>query len=168
MNYDIYVDGACSGNPGPAGYGIVIIPENKLPITTSAYLASATNNRAELLAIIRAIKIVHKHNDIVPKKVYTINIYSDSAYCLNPILENWINSWEKKGWKTKSYTPVKNVDLWMELNELIKTSKYNINFIKVKGHSGNKYNEMADKLAKEAIARFKDSVNDELSISYKK
>ena len=161
MNYEVYTDGACSGNPGPAGWAVVIIPENKMALSTSGYLASATNNRVELLAILRALKILNNKEKIIPNKKYTINIYSDSAYCLNPINENWINSWEKKGWKTKSYTPVKNADLWMELYEILKTTRYNINFIKVKGHTGNKYNEEADRLAKEAIVRFKDRMKNE-------
>lgn len=160
MNYEVYTDGACSGNPGPAGWAVVIIPENRMALSTSGYLASATNNRAELLAIVRALKILNNRNKIVPPNKYTINIYSDSAYCLNPINENWIKSWEARGWKTSSYTPVKNADLWMELREILNNTKYIVNFIKVQGHTGNRYNEEADRLAKEAIIRFKESLKD--------
>jgi ribonuclease HI len=140
MKYVIYTDGACSGNPGPGGWGAVILSEEKNDTNISGKENSTTNNRMELMAPIMALKKIKKTSQIV--------IYTDSIYLKNGIT-TWIKNWEKNGWKSANKKPVKNKDLWLTLNELSK--KHIINWKWVKAHAGNKYNEIADKLATEAI-----------------
>jgi ribonuclease HI len=140
MKYVIYTDGACSGNPGPGGWGAVILNEEKNDTNISGKENSTTNNRMELMAPIMALKKIKKTSQIV--------IYTDSIYLKNGIT-TWIKNWEKNGWKSANKKPVKNKDLWLTLNELSK--KHIINWKWVKAHAGNKYNEIADKLATEAI-----------------
>ena len=140
MKYVIYTDGACSGNPGPGGWGAVILNEEKKDTNISGKEQSTTNNRMELMAPIMALRKV--------KKASTIIIYTDSIYLKNGIT-TWIKNWEKNGWKNANKKPVKNKDLWVTLNELSK--EHVINWKWVKAHAGNKYNEIADKLATEAI-----------------
>ena len=140
MKYIIYTDGACSGNPGPGGWGAIIIDEKKNQISLSGKEKSTTNNRMELMAPIMALKKIRRSSEIV--------IYTDSTYLKNGITI-WIKNWEKNGWKNANKKPVKNKDLWVELN---KATKKKLIFWKwVKAHAGNKYNELADKLATEAI-----------------
>ena len=140
MKYVIYTDGACLGNPGPGGWGAVILTEKKNDTNISGKERSTTNNRMELMAPIMALKKIKKTSQIV--------IYTDSIYLKNGIT-TWIKNWEKNGWKSANKKPVKNKDLWLTLNELSK--KHIINWKWVKAHAGNKYNEIADKLATEAI-----------------
>ena len=140
MKYVIYTDGACSGNPGPGGWGAVILNEEKKDTNISGKEQSTTNNRMELMAPIMALRKV--------KKASTIIIYTDSIYLKNGIT-TWIKNWEKNGWKSANKKPVKNKDLWVTLNELSK--EHVIDWKWVKAHTGNKYNEIADKLATEAI-----------------
>jgi len=140
MKYVIYTDGACSGNPGPGGWGAVILNEEKNDTNISGKENSTTNNRMELMAPIMALKKIKKTSQIV--------IYTDSIYLKNGIT-TWIKNWEKNGWKSANKKPVKNKDLWLTLNELSK--KHIIDWKWVKAHAGNKYNEIADKLATEAI-----------------
>ena len=140
MKYVIYTDGACSGNPGPGGWGAIIIDEKKNLIYLSGKEKSTTNNRMELMAPIMALKKIKKSSEIV--------IYTDSTYLKNGITI-WIKNWEKNGWKSANKKPVKNKDLWVTLN---KAAEKKLIFWKwVKAHAGNKYNELADKLATEAI-----------------
>ena len=140
MKYVIYTDGACSGNPGPGGWGAVILNEEKNDTNISGKEQSTTNNRMELMAPIMALKKIKKTSQIV--------IYTDSIYLKNGIT-TWIKNWEKNGWKSANKKPIKNKDLWITLNELSK--KYSIDWKWVKSHAGNKYNEIADRLATEAI-----------------
>ena len=140
MKYIIYTDGACSGNPGPGGWGAIIIDEKKNQINLSGKEKSSTNNRMELMAPIMALKKIKRSSEIV--------IYTDSTYLKNGITI-WIKNWEKNGWKSANKKPVKNKDLWVELNKA--TGKKLIFWKWVKAHAGNKYNELADKLATEAI-----------------
>ena len=140
MKYVIYTDGACSGNPGPGGWGAVILSEEKNDTNISGKENSTTNNRMELIAPIMALKKIKKTSQIV--------IYTDSIYLKNGIT-TWIKNWEKNGWKSANKKPVKNKDLWLTLNELSK--KHIIDWKWVKAHAGNKYNEIADRLATEAI-----------------
>ena len=140
MKYVIYTDGACSGNPGPGGWGAVLLSEEKNDTNISGKENSTTNNRMELMAPIMALKKIKKTSQIV--------IYTDSIYLKNGIT-TWIKNWEKNGWKSANKKPVKNKDLWLTLNELSK--KHIINWKWVKAHAGNKYNEIADKLATGAI-----------------
>ena len=140
MRYVIYTDGACSGNPGPGGWGIVILDEKNNETNISGGEKSTTNNRMELMAPIMALRKIKKASKIV--------IYTDSTYLKNGI-KIWIKNWEKNGWKSANKKSVKNKDLWLILNELSK--KKIIEWKWVKAHNGNKYNEMADRLATEAI-----------------
>ena len=139
MKYIIYTDGACSGNPGPGGWGAIILNEEN-ETNISGKEKSTTNNRMELMAPIMALRKIKKASKII--------IYTDSIYLKNGIT-TWIKNWEKNGWKNANKKPVKNKDLWVTLNELSK--EHVINWKWVKAHAGNKYNEIADKLATEAI-----------------
>jgi len=140
MKYIIYTDGACSGNPGPGGWGAVIFEENKKQISISGKEPMTTNNRMELLAPIMAIKGIKEKSEIT--------VYTDSTYLKNGITD-WIKKWEKNGWKSSNNQPVKNIDLWLELNKLCSEHKISWNW--VEGHSNNEFNNLADKLATEAI-----------------
>ena len=136
----IYTDGACSGNPGPGGWGAILMyKENKKEI--SGGKKDTTNNVMELTAVIEALKLLK-----FPCKV---KLYSDSAYVVNAFLQNWITNWQKNNWKTADKKEVKNKELWQELVEL--TNIHDITFIKVKGHSDNEYNNRCDELARKAI-----------------
>ena len=140
MKYTIYTDGACSGNPGPGGWGAVILFGKEKQHNISGKVKETTNNRMELTAPIMALKKIKSKSDVV--------IFTDSTYVKNGITE-WIKKWEKNGWKNANKKPVKNKDLWVELNKA--TEKKLIFWKWVKAHAGNKYNELADKLATEAI-----------------
>ena len=140
MKYIIYTDGACTGNPGPGGWGAVIFEENKKQISISGKEPMTTNNRMELLAPIMAIKGIKEKSEIT--------VYTDSTYLKNGITD-WIKKWEKNGWKSSNNQPVKNIDLWLELNKLCSEHKISWNW--VEGHSNNEFNNLADKLATEAI-----------------
>ncbi len=134
----IYTDGACSGNPGKGGWAAVIINEtNEKIISGSENLT--TNNRMELTAVIKALELTITNN---------VTVFTDSKYVKDGI-ESWINNWKKNGWKTASKEPVKNKDLWEVLDQL-KENK-NIKWEWVKGHSNDKYNNLVDEKAREAI-----------------
>tara|TARA_B110000967_G_C18762224_1_gene498478 strand:- start:509 stop:934 length:426 start_codon:yes stop_codon:yes gene_type:complete len=140
MKYKIYTDGACSGNPGPGGWGAVILNKDNNQNNISGNEKDTTNNRMELMAPIMALKKIETNEEVT--------IYTDSTYVKNGITE-WIKKWEKNGWKNANKKPVKNKDLWIKLNNLCKGNK--IIWEWVKGHSNNKYNNLADKLATRAI-----------------
>ena len=140
MKYIIYTDGACSGNPGPGGWGAIILDEEEKQINLSGKEVSTTNNRMELMAPIMALKKIKEGSEIT--------IYTDSIYLKDGITV-WINNWKKNGWKSASKKPVKNKDLWVALSKL--TEKKSIYWKWVKAHAGNKFNELADKLATDAI-----------------
>lgn len=136
----IYTDGACSGNPGPGGWGAILMyKDSKKEI--SGGNKNTTNNIMEMTAVIEALKLL-KH----PCKV---KLYSDSAYVVNAFLQNWTKNWIKNNWKTSDKKDVKNKELWQELIELTKI--HNVTFIKVKGHSDNEYNNRCDELARAVI-----------------
>ena len=136
----IYTDGACSGNPGPGGWGsILMYKDNKKEI--SGGKLDTTNNVMELTAVIEGLKLLK-----FPCKV---KLYSDSAYVVNAFNEKWIYGWLKNGWRNSSKEPVKNKELWQELYDLTKV--HEVEFIKVKGHSDNEYNNKCDELARNAI-----------------
>ena len=136
----IYTDGACSGNPGPGGWGsILIYKENKKEI--SGGCKETTNNIMELTAVIEGLKML--------KYPCEVDLYSDSAYVVNAFRQGWIYNWIKNEWRTSGKEPVKNKELWQELYNLTKIHK--INFIKVKGHSDNEYNNRCDEMARKAI-----------------
>ena len=140
MKYKIYTDGACSGNPGPGGWGAVIFDQKDNQKNISGSEKNTTNNRMELLAAIMALKKIKTNSEI--------KIYTDSIYVKNGITE-WIVKWKENGWKNANKKPVKNKDLWIKLDALCQ--KNEINWKWVKGHSINKYNNLADKLATEAV-----------------
>lgn len=151
---EVYTDGACSGNPGSGGYAFVILKGKKEILKLSGAQENTTNNCMELKAIVRAIEhVISELGSIPAKNKFDVFIYSDSAYCINPIEKGWIKFWESNGWITRLGEPIKNIDLWLKLNSLLKHKKFNFKFIKVKGHSGDRYNEMVDKAAKNAINR---------------
>jgi len=133
---EIYTDGACSGNPGPGGYGAVLMyKENKREL--SGFEEETTNNRMELKAAVEALNLL--------KEPCEVNLYSDSAYLVNAFTQGWIYGWLKNGWRTSKKEEVKNIDLWQEI--LAKTKVHRVNFIKVKGHADNEYNNRCDFLA---------------------
>ena len=138
----IYTDGACSGNPGIGGWGIVILELKKEPIFLNGGDDNTTNNQMELTAAIQALKYFEDREKIT--------LFTDSQYVKNGI-ESWINNWKKNGWKTASKKPVKNKELWVELDLLI--AKHNVIWKWVKGHAGNLYNEKADLLARKYIEK---------------
>ena len=139
----IYTDGACSGNPGPGGWGsILMMGENRKEISGGS--ANTTNNIMELTAVIEALKML--------KRPCKVNIYSDSAYVVNAFVQKWIYGWMKKGWKTAGNEPVKNKELWQELYEITKI--HDVTFNKVKGHADNEFNNRCDELARMESARF--------------
>ena len=142
MNIKIYTDGACTGNPGPGGWAAVILFENKKKEIFGGE-KSTTNNRMELTAAIKALEYFVE----LKKKESSLKIFTDSNYVKDGITI-WIHKWEKNNWKTSDKKDVKNIDLWKKLEELAKHEKIEWNWIK--GHSGDPYNELADKLAKKA------------------
>ena len=136
----IYTDGACSGNPGPGGWGAVLIYEDNKKEIWGAN-KETTNNIMELTAVIEALKLL--------KYKCKVNIYSDSAYVVNAFKEDWISGWIKNNWRTAGKKDVKNKELWQELIELV--NKHEVTFNKVKGHSDVELNNRCDFLATEAI-----------------
>ena len=139
-DYYVYTDGACSGNPGPGGWGAVIFDKENNQKNISGNEKNTTNNRMELLAAIMALKKIKSNSQIT--------IYTDSTYVKNGITE-WMFNWKKNDWKTASKKPVKNKDLWIKLDKLCEKNK--VSWKWVKGHGTNKYNNLADQLATSAI-----------------
>ncbi|MEQ8316534.1 MAG: ribonuclease HI [Phycisphaerales bacterium] len=134
---EMYTDGACSGNPGPGGWAYILRhPSSGSEKTGSGGEKATTNNRMELMAVIRGLGALAK-----PSRV---ELYSDSQYVLKGLKE-WMASWKKRGWKTASKQPVKNQDLWMQLDELVQ--KHTLSFHWVRGHNDHPENERADALA---------------------
>ncbi len=139
-NIDIYTDGACSGNPGAGGYGIVFLYNEHKKEVSKGYKLT-TNNRMETMAVITALKML--------KEPFNVNLYTDSSYVVNAINNGWVHNWKKNGWVNSSKKPTPNVDLWEELLPLLNI--HNVKFIWVKGHAENKYNNRCDELATSAI-----------------
>lgn len=136
----IYTDGACSGNPGPGGWGAILMyKENKKEIAGGK--EDTTNNVMELTAVIEGLKLL--------KFPCEVEIYSDSAYVVNAFQQGWMDNWVKNNWKTAGKSPVKNQELWQDLYDLTKIHK--VTFHKVKGHSDNEFNNRCDELARNAI-----------------
>ena len=142
----IYTDGGCSGNPGPGGWGVVVIFNGEARHLSGGE-KNTTNNRMELTAAINALSIVKNTKEFSGIPV-TLNI--DSQYVKNGITV-WIKNWKQKGWKTADKKPVKNQDLWIQLDEL--NSALNVSWNWVKGHAGIEYNEICDQLCQKEIAK---------------
>ncbi|HHW60857.1 MAG TPA: ribonuclease HI [Syntrophomonadaceae bacterium] len=137
----IYTDGACSGNPGPGGWGAVLLwGEHKKEIYGSE--ANTTNQRMEIKAVIEALKAVKVED-------WDIYVYSDSAYVVNAFQQNWLQNWQRNGWLNSKKEPVANQDLWKELLTL--AQKNRVHMKKVKGHAGDHWNERCDELARQGI-----------------
>lgn len=132
----IYTDGACSGNPGPGGWGAILMYKDK-KLELSGYEAHTTNNRMELLAPIQALSKL--------KEPCEVRVYSDSAYLVNAFRQHWLDNWVKRGWLKANKDPVENQDLWKEL--LKYCDIHSVQWIKVKGHADNPYNNRCDALA---------------------
>lgn len=139
----IYTDGACSGNPGPGGWGAILMASGKSR-EISGGEAHTTNNRMELTAVIKSLALLTRPCEV--------EVYSDSAYVVNAFNQNWIEGWQKKGWVNSAKDPVANKDLWEELLALCKIHK--VSFVKVKGHADNEFNNRCDELAVMESAKF--------------
>ena len=135
----MYTDGACRGNPGPGGWGVVLRYRDQSR-SLKGYQADTTNNRMELTAVIEGLRALNRKCDI--------ELMTDSKYVMQGI-NDWIEQWKRNGWKTAAKKPVKNVDLWQQLDNEV--SRHAINWQWVKGHAGIEGNELADQLANEAI-----------------
>lgn len=141
---DIYTDGACSGNPGPGGWGALLIYRGQEKELMGGDILT-TNNRMELLGAIEALKALRK-----PSRVH---LHTDSTYVKDGITK-WINNWKRNGWKTAAKKPVKNADLWQELEAALEG--HEVEWRWVKGHAGDEGNERADELARMGMAPYKD------------
>ncbi|MCL2013568.1 MAG: ribonuclease HI [Oscillospiraceae bacterium] len=135
----IYTDGACKGNPGPGGWSAVLVCENREKRLCGGE-KETTNNRMELTAVIKGLEAIIK-----PCR---ITVYSDSKYVVDSIQKGWARSWKSRGWKKADKSPALNIDLFDRLLEYL--DKYEVNFVWVKGHAGNRYNELCDQMAVEA------------------
>ncbi|MEO3998450.1 ribonuclease HI [Mesorhizobium sp. CAU 1732] len=140
---EVFTDGACSGNPGPGGWGAILRFTGKTK-ELSGGEADTTNNRMELMAAISALNAL--------KEPCAVDLYTDSKYVMDGI-SGWIEGWKRNGWKTAAKQPVKNVELWQALDEARKRHKVTWHW--VKGHAGHEENERADELARLAMAPFK-------------
>ena len=136
----IYTDGACSGNPGPGGWGAVLMFGGRVK-ELSGGEPMTTNNRMELLSVIEALRAL--------KEPCKITVHSDSAYVVNGFQQRWVENWKKNGWINSQKKPVENQDLWKAL--LSEMDRHQVTYVKVKGHSDNEWNNHCDKLAREAI-----------------
>ncbi len=138
---DIYTDGACSGNPGAGGYGIVMLYKGARKELSQGYRVT-TNNRMEMLAVIKALECL--------KEPCQVTLYSDSKYVVDSITKGWVYGWKKRGWIKSDKKKALNVDLWERLLPLLE--KHQVEFVWVKGHAENVENERCDELARGAIA----------------
>ncbi|MCK5384884.1 MAG: ribonuclease HI [Alphaproteobacteria bacterium] len=136
---EIYTDGACSGNPGPGGWG-ALLRYNGYEKELCGGDEETTNNRMEMMAVIKALEALTKPSQV--------KLYTDSKYVMHGVTQ-WLEGWKVNGWKTASKKPVKNQELWQIINELV--GKHSVEFVWVKGHSGHSDNERADALARAGI-----------------
>lgn len=137
---DIYTDGACSGNPGKGGYGIVMLYNGARKELSAGYRMT-TNNRMEALAVIKALEAL--------RESCRVNLYSDSKYVVDAVNKGWAKKWRANGWRKADKSMALNIDLWERLLELLE--RHDVKFIWVKGHADNKENERCDFLARMAI-----------------
>lgn len=137
-NVEIYTDGSCLGNPGPGGYGAILIYKGHIKELSQGYTLT-TNNRMELLAAIVGLEAL--------TKPCVVSLTTDSQYVKQGI-ESWMQGWKKRNWQTSNKTPVKNVDLWQRLDQV--NSQHDVSWHWVKGHTGHEQNERCDDLARDA------------------
>lgn len=142
----LYTDGACSGNPGKGGYGYAVVINGTLSLKGSGGMLATTNNQMELKAVIEGLKVVPDN--------YSVTVYSDSSYVVNAFEKNWLSGWRKRNWVKSDGQPVANRELWEELLADV-SSRPSVHFVWVKGHAGNQYNELCDRLAVKAIQDLK-------------
>jgi ribonuclease HI len=158
MKVRIFTDGACSSNPGPGGWAMVVNSDCSSKSFSGNEL-NTTNNRMELTAVANALEYIVIYVESYSNYRNTnFEIISDSAYVINSINMKWLEAWYRNGWKTTGGDNIKNVDLWEKVKcnlGFLKIIEFNVSFIKVKGHSGNMFNEMADKLAVEESMKAK-------------
>jgi len=143
MIVNLYTDGACKGNPGPGGWGVVIIKNGKSVDEIYGGEINTTNNRMELLAVIHGLNQIEKAD--------MVRVNTDSMYVKNGIT-SWINKWVENGWKTAAKKDVANKDLWLKLQSIVETRKITWNW--VRGHSGDAGNERADFLANKGVSDY--------------
>ncbi|WP_027364197.1 ribonuclease HI [Desulfotruncus alcoholivorax] len=137
---EIYTDGACSGNPGPGGYGVILKYGPYAREISGAY-ENTTNNRMELMAVIKGLESL--------KEPCRVTVYSDSKYIIDAITKGWVLKWQSNGWMRNDKERAKNIDLWEKVLEL--RQKHQISWVWVKGHADNEYNNRCDQLAVSAI-----------------
>ena len=140
---NIYTDGACSGNPGAGGYGVILEYNGKKKELSKGY-RKTTNNRMELMAVITGLSAL--------KEPCEVSVYSDSKYVVDAINKGWLDSWQLKGWKKSDGKPVLNVELWNRL--LPQLERHTVTFSWIKGHDGHGYNERCDSLAVEQSHKY--------------
>lgn len=140
---DVYTDGACSGNPGPGGYGAILV-WNGHEKELSEGFSETTNNRMELMAVIVALETL--------KESCRVTVTSDSKYVVDAIEKGWLESWKKKGWRKADGKPALNAELWQRLDAQL--VRHDVDFVWVKGHAGHPYNERCDRMAVAAIQKF--------------
>ncbi|MGB9771629.1 MAG: ribonuclease H family protein [Candidatus Kapaibacteriota bacterium] len=153
---EIYTDGTSLGNPGKGGFAVIII--EKTEIILAKGFRKTTNNRMELLAVAEALNFI-KNNNIMEA---TIN--SDSQLVVKAITDGWLNRWVKNGWRTTNRSPVLNIDLWQKIHYLL--NFVNVKFQWIEGHSGNCYNELADKIAKKNAKDFAIEIDYQYEIDF--
>jgi len=139
-NIDIYTDGACSGNPGPGGYGAVLLDNGARKELSGGY-KTTTNNRMEIIAAIRGLSALRER--------CAVRLFSDSRYLVDAVQKGWAVKWRSNGWKRNRTDKALNVDLWTELLELLE--RHDVDFVWVKGHADNAENERCDRLARDFI-----------------
>lgn len=140
----LYTDGACSGNPGPGGWGALLIWNGKEKVLSGGH-PDSTNNRMEMQAVIEGLKALNRKCHV--------KVHSDSALIINAFTKGWIQNWQKKGWKKADKKPVENRELWEEMIRYV--NQHQVSWIKVKGHSDNELNNRVDQLAVEASRKYK-------------
>ena len=140
---NIYTDGACSGNPGPGGWGTILV-YGSVQKELSGASDDTTNNRMELTGVIEGLSAL--------KESCKVELYSDSKYVCDALLKGWLESWVQNGWKKADKKPVLNAELWQQLYELLKKHEVSVHWIK--GHNGHEFNERCDKLAVEAYQKY--------------
>ena len=148
---DIYTDGACSGNPGPGGWGAILRTHTARGPVEKEFFggeAATTNNRMELMAVIEALNAL--------KRPLKVRVHTDSQYVQKGISE-WIHNWKKRGWRTADKKPVKNVDLWQQLDTA--AARHQIEWFWVRGHAGHVDNERADALARQGIEQLRSATS---------